>query len=167
MVSCLHNSVVVFVCLCQKIQLVIFLFAKQLCSRPILYFTTFCIKMHNVIQYIVHTNMYTCIYLLFYFWIWFLASFGKKVLFLSFSVEKVIPNVVLTKQKTSKKASMAFAKRKSCLKLCNVGLKMTHRESEQTFYVMCNQISVPRLSRMKRWHKWNLLYKTSQKLILA
>ncbi len=40
MVSCLHNSVAVFVCLCQNIQLVIFLFAKQLCCRPILYFTT-------------------------------------------------------------------------------------------------------------------------------
>jgi hypothetical protein len=41
------------------------------------------------------------------------GTLGEKVLFLSFSVEKVTPNLVLTRQKTSKRSQWHLPREKA------------------------------------------------------
>ncbi len=95
-----------FLCVCVKIFNWSFSCLQSNCVPGQFYILLHCIKMHNVIQYTLYCT-HKCVYMYISF-ILFLdlvsGKLGEKVLFLSFSVEKVTPNLVLTRQKTTKRS---------------------------------------------------------------
>jgi len=129
-----------FLCVCVKIFNWSFSCLQSNCVAGQFYILLHCIKMHNVIQYTLYCT-HKCVYMYISF-ILFLdlvsGTLGEKVLFLSFSVEKVTSNLVLTRQKTSKRSQWHLPREKAAWNFAMWASKWPTDNLNKPFYVMCN-----------------------------